>query len=270
VERGQGWEDFIITDLNRDLPRYAAECVAHEGGPYLQDGQLDLFRRAHHCAIMYGLIVDRIADGQLAAAADLLRLKRRFGVEWVEALAAALKSPQAAERLVRGALRELVAGNRRERRALAAAAAQPGSLSAIEYVGFTLQKLRWFGTSADAVFLVTPRSTHDGEFRRAYDTFSIALQCIDDALDAPTDLINRGASFPCALGMAPGGLMAAAPQLVRRAFEIAHDAGFGRFACWLARVARTLADRQIPGDPLDVGLSAALICSATEEVTNAD
>jgi len=269
VRPGENWEHFIITDVNRDLPRYAAESGTEPGRSTLSSDSLRAFRRAHHCGIIYGLIVDRIEDGQRASTPKLRRLRRVFKRAWIDTLTEATGDGAFARRLVVNSLRSLRAGNTRERQALAIAQMTPGRLTPPEYVRFTLAKLRWFGTSADALLVRKNEGERHRAFRRAYDTFSIALQCIDDALDESSDRETRGASFPSALGFPPGGFLVAASGLMSRAGEIARRAGFTELGRWFGHVANTLATRPVAGDPLEVGITAQLLCAAAEEATGA-
>ncbi|WP_044986149.1 hypothetical protein [Sorangium cellulosum] len=261
------WEDFVVMDPNRDLPRYAAEDPARPGHCRLAVGQLFAYRRAHHCAAVYGLIADRIADGQVAKSRVFVRLRDEVLRAWIRALGVATGSPPRARALVGAALRATEWGNARERRALVRARRRgEGTLSAREYFTFTSAKLRWFGATAHGLLLSLGEPGRAGALRRTYDIFSIALQCIDDALDDASDRRTRGASFPLALGLPSGGLLAAAPGLIGRAASLARAARFHEFGLWLERVAATLERWPIPGDPLQSSLAAAVLQAAAEEV----
>jgi hypothetical protein len=262
-----GWEDFVVMDPNRDLPRYAAEDPAHPGRSRLAAERLLAYRRAHHCAAIYGLIADRIDDGQVTPDPALLHLRDAVHRAWIEALAGATGSPRRARAVVGAALRASRDGAAREQQALARAGRRgEGTLSALDYIAFTCAKLRWFGASAHGLLLSLGEPRRARALRTAYDTFSVALQCIDDALDDASDRRARGASFPAALGLPPGGLLAAAPGLMAQAASIAGAARFHELGLWLGQTASRIERWPVPGDPLQNGLAASMLQAAMNEV----
>lgn len=265
------WEDFVVMDPNRDLPRYAAEDPTNPGLSRLTPEELDAYRRAHHYAAIYGLIDDRLTDGQVSKVHAFVRLRDETRRAWTRALGKATGSPGRARAVIAAALRSTKDGNRREQRALAQAVRRPcgEKLSPVEYVSFTCNKLRWFGASAHALLLSLGEPRRARALRAAYDTFSVALQCIDDAMDDVHDREIRGASFPEALGLPPNGLLAAAPGLVHQAADHARAAQFHELSQWLTRVGNTFEGRPVPGDPLRNALAALILQTAMNEVHDA-
>lgn len=268
------WEDFVVMDPNRDLPRYAAEDPTSPGLSRVRPEVLHAYRRAHHCAAAYGLIDDRLTDGQVSKAASLVLLREELRRAWTRALGEATGSPARARAVIAAALRSTKQGNQREQRALARARRRVhdekiAKLSPVEYVSFTCDKLRWFGASAHALLLSLGERRRALALRAAYDTFSVALQCIDDAMDDGRDRETRGASFPDALGLPANGLLAAAPGLVHQAAAHAHAAQFHELSQWLTRVATTFEQRPVPGDPLQNAIAALILQSAMSEVHDA-
>ncbi len=261
-----GFEDFVVMDPNRDLPRYASEDPRAPGASRLPRASLDAYRRAHHTAAVYGLIADRLADRQVRASATLVSLRDAVGAAWRDALASAVGSRRRAHALVGAALRSLDRGNRAERVALARARRRgKGTLSPIDYVLFTCHKLRWFGASSQGLLLALGEPGRARALLRAYDTFSVALQCLDDALDDERDGAERGASFAFALGVPASGLSAATPALTARASSLASAAGFHELGRWLARVGETFADWPQPGDPAQNAEVVRTLVAASRE-----
>lgn len=82
VEEPHGrWEDFWILDPSRNAPVYAAEGASVEA--LLVDPQtLERYREAHHAAVVFGLLADRIADEQVEADERLSDLLGRFYQAW--------------------------------------------------------------------------------------------------------------------------------------------------------------------------------------------
>lgn len=265
------WEDFVVMDPNRDLPRYAAESPDMPGHSRLHPDELLGYRRAHHFAAIHGLLDDRLTDAQVPATNALLGLRLEARRAWFQALSTATRSPRRARAVIGAALRATAMGNRQEQHALELGRCHPHevTLSSVEYVSFICQKLRWFGASAHALLLSLNEPKRARALREAYDTFSVALQCIDDARDADRDLETRGANFPNALGFPPSGLLAAAPGLVRMASARAAAAHFHELSAWLARVAGTFEQWSIPGNGLQNALVATILHSAMNEVYDA-
>lgn len=267
---GGTWEDFVVMDPNRDLPRYASENPSNPGACLVNPETLAAFRRAHHCAAIYGLIHDRIADSQVLADSTILGLRTSFLEEWRTSLCIATDSARLSRSCIGEALGELEVGNAREAIALESATTRgEGTLRATEYAMLVRAKLRWFGTAAHALLLSLGQTQRAMRLREAYDTFSMALQCMDDALDEPRDVKQRGMSFPRALGLSPAGLLGAVPGLVDRAAMLALEAEFHELGSWFTRVAATFRRLPIFGEPLEAGVAALVILAAVEDVYRA-
>lgn len=263
----QGFESFVVMAPNRDLPRYAAEDPRRPGTCRLSPGSLARWRRAHHCAAVFGLVSDRLDDGQIAPDPWLLGLRDEMLAAWKVELAGALGSPARARALIGAALRALGRGNALERQALSRAKESgPGTLSAQEYVRTVRWKLRWFGVAGHGALLSLGEPRRARALRDAYDTFSVGLQCVDDALDAERDERERGASFPAALGLPPEALLAASKGLFARAARMAGEAHFHELAEWLSAMAERAARAHVAGDPLRNALGASILHAAVSEV----
>jgi hypothetical protein len=263
----QGFESFVVMAPNRDLPRYAAEDPRRPGSCRLSPEALAPWRRAHHCAAVFGLVSDRLDDGQVAPAPWVEGIRDEMLAAWTAELGLALGSPARAHALVGAALRQLEQGNSMERQALSRTRELgPGTLSGAQYVRMTCAKLAWFGVSGHGVLLFLDEPRRARALRDAYDTFSVALQCIDDALDAESDERVRGACFPAALGLPPEALLTASKGLLARAARMAKKARFHELAEWLSNMAGRAAAAYVAGDPLRNALGASVLHAAAEEV----
>jgi hypothetical protein len=263
----QGFESFMVTAPNRDLPRYAAEDPRRPGACRLSPEALLRWRRAHHCAVVFGLVSDRLDDGQIAPLPWLEGLRAELLAAWTAELGLALGSPARARAIVGAALRQLEQGNSMERRALSRTRdLGPGTLSAMEYVQIICAKLGWFGVSGRGALLSLGEPRRARALQNAYDMFSVALQCIDDALDAGSDERVRGACFPAALGLPPEALLTASKGLLARAARMAKKARFHELAGWLSDMSGRAAAAYVAGDPLRNALGASVLHAAAEEV----
>jgi hypothetical protein len=119
-----------------------------------------------------------------------------------------------------------------------------------------VDKLRWISSASVALLLDSGQLERAQLFRRAYDLFVLALQCIDDVNDQKEDEALYGSSVPAALGCSSGTLMRAAPKLAARAAAVAAEGGFGRFATWLGVFARALGTWRPEGNPIADELGA--------------
>lgn len=263
----QGFEAFVVMAPNRDLPRYAAEATGEPGVCRLPQSSLDQWRRAHHCAAVYGLISDRLDDGQVKKATVLVKLREAMLAAWKRELGHALGSPSRARALVNDALLALARGNAMEREALSVTQAEgPGTLSARVYVETVRAKLRWFGVAGRGVLLSFNEPERARALEDAYDTFSVGLQCLDDALDAEKDERLRGASFPAALGLPGGALLTASKVLFARSAELAARGSFHELSEWLSAMASRAGRAVVPGDALKNALGASVLIAAAKEV----
>jgi hypothetical protein len=216
---------------------------------------------------VFGLVADRLDDGQVAPAAWLTGIRDQMLAAWTAELGTALGSHAEARGLVDTALRALEQGNSMEQRALQRARLDgPGTLSAIEYVQSTCAKLGWFGVAGQGVLLSFGEPRRARALQGVYDTFSVALQCIDDALDAESDERVRGACFPVALGLPPEALLMASKGLLARAARLAGEARFHELGEWLSGMAGRAAAAHVAGDPLRNALGASVLHAAALQV----
>ena len=103
---GARWDDFVGLAPNRDLPWFADEDPAAEGGALIGAPGLARFRRAHHAAGFYGLIADRLVDGQAAAEPTLEGLAAQLLGQWRRQLGEAVGDEGAAWAQIRRTLRD--------------------------------------------------------------------------------------------------------------------------------------------------------------------
>jgi hypothetical protein len=243
--------DFVTLHPNRELPVYAAEDGLSLDGEEMSPDRVASFQRAHHVAAFYWLVRDRLADGQvttddkLAQACELLRQR------WVETLTAATEDPGVAQYLIEEVTLDWERGVRDEKETLRRGVTTPGV-----HGRMVVDKLRWISSASVALLLDGGQLERAQLFRRAYDLFVLALQCIDDVNDQKEDEALYGSSVPAALGCSSGTLMRAAPKLAARAAAVAAEGGFGRFATWLGVFARALGTWRPEGNPIADELGA--------------
>lgn len=110
TERPEGpWEDFITLDVDRALPFYAADET-------VDPARIERFVRAHHAAGFYGVLQDRIDDGQVSREPELIALASLLRRHWWRALAGAIEDPRRARAMVAQAVRRMRYGTRLEMR----------------------------------------------------------------------------------------------------------------------------------------------------------
>src|SRR5262245_8052501 len=84
--REQSWETFWTFDPNRRPAHYAlSKRIADE----IDDPRVKSFDRAHHHAVFFGLLFDRLADRQVARSEGFSALRGTLLRAWVDALAEA-------------------------------------------------------------------------------------------------------------------------------------------------------------------------------------
>lgn len=244
--------DFVRLHPNRELPVYAAEDASSlGGGDELSPDRVASFQRAHHLAAFYWLVRDRLADGQVVANDTLAQAGELLRQRWVETLAAATEDPGVAHDLIEEVTLHWERGIRGEKEALRRGVTTPGMHGRV-----VVDKLRWISSASVALLIDRGQQDRAQLFRRAYDLFVLALQCIDDVNDQKEDEALYGSSVPAALGCSSGTLMRAAPKLAARAAAVAAGGGFGRFATWLGVFARALGTWRPEGNPIADELGA--------------
>lgn len=224
-DMGKGWADVFQLEPSTDLPRFA--IPSHHS---LEEGRLNAFRRAHHMACFYGVLVDRMADQQAAHTPERQRLAEHFLVLWQRSLAEAEGGEQHARWTVDRSARAWRCGVGLERAALARR-----SLGLRRYAWSIILKLDWAGVASESLL------RHLGElhrlqlFRRAFCLLALGLQCVDDAADSAEDEARNGLSLPAVLGFAPNALFTAGTLLTGAAAVAAAQGGFKGFTQWLVQ-----------------------------------
>ena len=244
--------DFVTLHPNRELPVYAAEDTSGlDGGDEMPPDRVASFQRAHHLAAFYWLVRDRLADGQVTADDQLTQACELLRQRWVDSLTVATEDPAVAQYLIEEVTLDWERGVRGEKEALRRGVTTPGM-----HGRMVVDKLRWISSASVALLLDRGQLERAQLFRRAYDLFVLALQCIDDVNDQKEDEALYGSSVPAALGCSGGTLMRAAPKLAARAAAVAAEGGFGRFAAWLGVFARALCTWRPVGNPIADELGA--------------
>jgi len=243
--------DFVRLHPNRELPVYAAEDASSLDGEQMSPDRVASFQRAHHLAAFYWLVRDRLADGQVTTDDNLAQACELLRQRWVETLTAATEDPGVAQYLIEEVTLDWERGVRDEKQTLRRGVTTPGA-----HGRMVVDKLRWISSASVALLLDSGQLERAQLFRRAYDLFVLALQCIDDVNDQKEDEALYGSSVPAALGCSSGTLMRAAPKLAARAAAVATEGGFGRFATWLGVFARALSTWRPEGNPIADELGA--------------
>ena len=253
------WTDFTKLEPMCDLPSFVAEDPKTPGAVILSEASLTLFREAHYRAGYFGLLVDRLADGQALPHPDLARLRPRLRHAWIDALGRALNDRERAWTLVRRSVRAW-------ERALCHEALHrlPARWKSADYGRCIRAKTRWLGVTAAALLEATGQRARVGAFWRAYELMHLALQVLDDGLDATEDRRLYGVSYPDAIGYPPGALVRAATILCERAAGAAREGRFHRLAAWLDVYARRMGETPVEGHPVVTGLGAMVLVGELE------
>jgi hypothetical protein len=217
---GSCWDEFIRLDANRDLPAFVADIIDVDAGT------LASFTNAHHFAAMHGIVSDRIVDGQ-SADPTLLDARRSLLDQWLDALAGGLGDKGAARRVIGGALRDWKRGVDQERVILAT-----GSADWEAYATAVALRLRWVSVTATAMLDHHGASAAARVLETTYDRLMLALQIMDDYVDADEDRATRGSSFECLrdLSMGPRALSG---LLIAGAAQRATFGGLVTLGSWL-------------------------------------
>lgn len=243
--REQSWETFWTFDPNRRPAHYA---LAKRISDSNDDARVRSFDRAHHHAVFFGLLFDRLADRQVARSAGYASLRGTLLRAWVDALAEACEDRGLARHAIAKALTLLRAGTRLE-----ASSLRERRLSPARYAEQTRLKLRWCSATPRVLVEQSQGDERAAAFERCYDFFGMSVQCIDDAVDADEDEAIHGVSVPRLLGLSDEALVEAAVVLVERAAEHATRFGFSALCEWLARFDRFLREARLQGDRLRFG-----------------
>jgi len=257
---GARWSDFIQLPPNRDLPSW----VADDAG--IDASVARAFDRAHHLAAAWGVVADRIDDGQVRRPDRFAEVRGRLLDAWRAALGDACGGALAVE-LVDQSLDAWREGTAIERSLLG----RPGRAEAPgDYFRAVRLRLRWVSTSAVAMLRSVGDLDRASRLERAYATFLCGLQCRDDFVDADDDRAIRGASTHEALGVPRGALLRVAPRALCMAAEACRQAAFDRLAAWIAGFAREVDVRSRDGSAAQDGLAGFVLTAALEEISRED
>lgn len=240
VDTPQGeWEDFWILDPSRNAPVYANEGAVVDGDA------LQRFRRAHHCAVMFGLVADRLVDRQTAPDVRLDALLSTFYAAWRAALGVACGDQSLADGAVDAAMTAWREGTALEQHTLATR-----DLTLQRYALQTVGKLRWGSTASLCLLAHSGSQRRLACFQRSFDLFCLSIQCTDDAIDSDEDKALHGVSIADLLGVSPGALAKAAIPLAEEARQEAHAGEFHELGRWLTRWRTFLENSRPDGDPV--------------------
>jgi hypothetical protein len=219
----EGWADVFRLAPCLDLPLFTQLEDRPRDTP-----TLDAFRRAHHCACFYSVLVDRMADEQAATTPERERLAAHFQEHWRHGLTEAHGHREQAVWTVDHGARALHCGTRLERAALSRK-----TMGLRRYGYSILLKLGWASAASECLLRHQVEQYRVGLFLRAFQLLALALQVVDDAEDSIEDETVRGISFPAMLGFAPAAFFTAGSLLTHAARSAASQGGFERFTQWL-------------------------------------
>ena len=131
-----GWEDFSQLEVLYDMPVVVGRGLGFESSKVAE------FRAAHHRAGFYGLVADRIADGQVAEDVALRAVRAGLKRAWEDSLGAALDDAERSRRAVAQAMSSWRKGLRDESSAM-----MRRSMSGHAYAGNIRRKVRWLQTT---------------------------------------------------------------------------------------------------------------------------
>jgi hypothetical protein len=219
-----GWADVFQLVPSRDLPLLALPADSP-----CDERTLDAFRRAHHGACFYNVLVDRMADQQAAITSERERLAALFLTYWRRSLTEANGDERHAVWVIDRGIQMWRRGVGIERAALARR-----SLGLESYGLSILLKLGWAGIASECLLRPRVEAHRVQLFRCAFSLLASGMQCVDDAEDSAEDEAVHGLGIPAALGFPPTALFTAGALLTRAAASTATQGRFHRFAEWLS------------------------------------
>ncbi|MBN9681584.1 MULTISPECIES: hypothetical protein [unclassified Corallococcus] len=252
-----GWNDYSALAPFQRLPAYASERQGPGLAPELQSRYL----RAHHRGGFFGLLIDRLDDGQVPQRPEWPRLRQALFDQWLQSLTDATGNEVLATEAIKVALEDWAEAVSNEKALLSRR-----SLSMAQYACLVSQKVSWLGTSAFCLLLAHGDPARLPAFRRAFDLLLLSSQCLDDALDAEEDARLHGIGFPEALGHPPRGLLRTAPGVARLGATLAYKGGFNELGTWLAERARSLDESHSGKSSLQAEMSALALMAAVTQL----
>jgi hypothetical protein len=197
------------------------------------------FREIHHLASIYALLLDRIADGQVADKVVSEKLAHAFHTLLIQDLKAACRDIEipitdivcnAAIAIRQGAEK---CGSALDKRAITCADyVFANSLKYALYSVPSLCLLHCLGMHKKKITLVN-----------CFNLVMIAWQCIDDALDIEEDRRLHSIDFCEAMGYPAGSFVMAGRALINEAIAHCRGAGFPKIS---ERLIQAPADRMFP------------------------
>ncbi|HYO71922.1 MAG TPA: hypothetical protein VEU33_38180 [Archangium sp.] len=252
----EGWSDVFQLQPSKELPLFAlpADCPGDER-------PLEAFRRSHHAACFYNVLVDRMADRQASTTPEREGLAAHFLAYWRQSLAEADGDERHTAKVIDRGIRAWRHGVGLERAALARR-----SLDRRRYGRIILLKLGWAGIASECLLRHRVEAHRARLFRCAFFLLAAGMQCVDDAADTAEDEAVHGLGMPAALGFPPTAFFTAGALLTRAAASTAAQGRFERFAHWLSHRASELEwIRQRRVRPAD-NLAGMVIASSLEAV----
>jgi hypothetical protein len=221
------WSDYVRLEPMYDLPGFLRERCPQD----VSKRTLDLYRRAHHCGGFYGLVVDRIADGQVRETPSLREERTWLRAAWETHLTHACGARATARHAIEESMIELKAAVELERSFI-----EEGALDADVYAVAVRSKVAFLWVTTGV--MLRTHGADEGEVTRAREVFErimIALQCNDDACDESEDRALRGVSIPEALGVDGSALHAVGAMMLDR---LRTEESESRVGAWCEGVAR--------------------------------
>jgi hypothetical protein len=245
-----GWQDYVHHPPLFDLPGYAADLCVRP----IRPTRLEQHRRSHHLAGFYGLLIDRVADGQVALDPNLRADGTWLRRAWEDELARALGSLPCARRRIGQTLSRWRKAIAWERAAVSARLLKPDAYR--EIVALKVDHL-FLAANTMLESLEAPPSVR----AHAHDVFNrvfLALQCNDDATDAADDKEVAGANTAELLGIRPSALRRSGVHVLDSACRLAEQT-WPRMAAWCRRVQRDIDALVPPREALIAELGAMIV-----------
>ena len=258
--RDAQWSDFVQLPPNRDLPGWVDDAPT---GSILPRDRVAAFEQAHHLAAAWGIVADRMDDGQLAESAPFEAPRGALLAAWEVALHRACGDLALARATVGDSLQAWERGTALERSLFQKPIGPSGAALYARSVGL---RLTWVHATSTAMLKTAGQPERVEGLRASHAAFMCGLQCRDDAFDADDDRRVRGAAVHEVLGVPRGALVRAAPASLRRASTLAHAHGFHRLGAWIAGFVEQVDVHLDEGDHFQCELAGLVLSAAIAEV----